>query len=377
MNVETNISEGLWQEIRQNYEEGRFTDAIKDAMFHLSEIIREKANLEGDGLQLVGDAFGGSTPRIRVTKLQSENEKNIQRGVEAILRGLYQAVRNPRSHEKYTDSKQDADAILLFVDYLLRVISQSRAQFTLETYLPRVFDNSFVQNRQYADLLTSEIPAKRCMEVMLAVLQKKEQGDGAKLLYFFRSLLARLEQSEQAETYQRISEELQLSDEFVTIRTVIQILEPSHWPKLQVAARMRIENKLIESIAEGAYNQATGKCSPGGLGTWATRLFPFFTLKSQAANAIMSRLFSDSVQAQDYALKFLGTSLPSLLPVPSERLKKHLIEKLNKGDKRFYDLVGVFDFAADDAAWTEPFKDSMAKFVAAEEPAPEQDDVPF
>ncbi len=380
MNVETSISERLWKEIQQNYEEGRFTDAIKDSILQLSEIIRDKANLEGDGLQLVGDAFGGVTPKIKVTKLQSENDKNIQRGVEALLRGVYQAIRNPRSHEKYTDSKQDADAVILFVDYLLRVINQSSAQFTLENFLPKVFDTSFVKDPKYAELLVSEIPTKRRMEVMLAVLQKKEHGDGEALYFFLAALMAVLEQSDQLEVFQLLSERLQLADEFVTIKTIIQILKPSDWPRLHLAARMRIENKLIESIAEGKYNRATQKCSPGALGTWATGIFRHFTLKSKAANAITNRLFSDSVKAQDYALKFVGAHLPELTPAPSEHLKKRLLEKLSKGDKRFHDMVSAFNLHCDTDVWYDPFKDALEHFVAAKETAPvedEDDDVPF
>lgn len=68
MNLETMVSEKVWAEIRQNYEEGRYTAAILDVIHHLSAIIREKGNLEGDGAQLIGDAFGA---RIRESKSQS------------------------------------------------------------------------------------------------------------------------------------------------------------------------------------------------------------------------------------------------------------------------------------------------------------------
>jgi hypothetical protein len=81
-------------------------------------------------------------------------------------------------------------------------------------------------------------------------------------------------------------------------------MDPADWPKIQLAARMRIENNFIEHIKEGQYNQATGKCTSGALGTWATGLFPYFKLKSQAANAIVGRLVSESNSAKHYALNF-------------------------------------------------------------------------
>ncbi len=354
----------------------RFTDAIKDSIFHLSDIIREKSNLEGDGTQLVGEAFAGTAPKIRVTKLQSENEKNVQRGVESLLRGLYQAIRNPRSHEKYSDSKEDADAIILFVDYLLRVVSQSKAQFTLESYLQKVFDNSFVKSEQYADLLVSEIPTKRRMEVMLEVLREKQNGECEKLHYFFQALISVLENHESEEVLQLISEELRTTDAFESIRNIIQLLDPADWPKLHKAARLRIENKLVQSIAEGAYNRATRKCSPGALGTWATGLFPHFALRTQAMSAIAKRLFSDSVQAQDYALQFFVGHLPSLMNAPPDYLTRGLIERLEKGDQRFFDALDRFEFLGK-GPWTDAFKEALSRFVATEATAPEPDDVPF
>jgi uncharacterized protein (TIGR02391 family) len=157
MNLETTIDANLWGEIQQNYEAARYTDAIKDAVLILTELIREKANLEGDGVSLVGQAFGGANPKIKVTKLQSQSDKDIQAGTEAMLRGIYQAIRNPRSHEKYSDSKDDADAIIVFIDYLLKVINKSRAVFSLDECIASVFDPNFVGNERYAPLIVSKI----------------------------------------------------------------------------------------------------------------------------------------------------------------------------------------------------------------------------
>jgi uncharacterized protein (TIGR02391 family) len=69
---------------------------------------------------LVGQAFGGKTPKLRVNKLQTESDQDIQKGTENLLLGLYQSIRNPRSHGKLTDTKEDADAIILFIIGLTR-----------------------------------------------------------------------------------------------------------------------------------------------------------------------------------------------------------------------------------------------------------------
>lgn len=99
--------------MRNNY-----TGAIIDSIMYINNRIREKADLQNDGISLVGAAFGGNEPKIKLNKLQTESEHNVQKGVEQILRGIIQGIRNPRSHEKFDDSLEHANSIILFISYL-------------------------------------------------------------------------------------------------------------------------------------------------------------------------------------------------------------------------------------------------------------------
>jgi uncharacterized protein (TIGR02391 family) len=93
MNLKTHISNNLWLAIQSNYENGDFNGAILDAIHYLSNLLREKTGVDGDGSSLIGQVFGGEHPRLRINKLQTETEKNEQKGIENILRGIYQAIR--------------------------------------------------------------------------------------------------------------------------------------------------------------------------------------------------------------------------------------------------------------------------------------------
>ena len=190
MNIETSLSEPLRRAVQSAYERREYTAAILDAVYYLSEVIRERSGLDSDGVALVGQAFGGKPPRLKVNKLESESDRSVQQGIESMLRGFYQAIRNPRSHEKHTDSEQDADAIILFVDFLLRIILQSKAPFEKKDFLKRVFDSDFVESDRYANLLVQDIPANKRVEVFIDAFRMKHTGNGSKLLFFFRALLS-------------------------------------------------------------------------------------------------------------------------------------------------------------------------------------------
>ena len=109
--------------------------------------------MQSDVVPLVGQAFGGKSPKLSVNPLQTESDWNVQKGTESLLKGLFQSIRNPRSHEKHSDTKEVADAIILFVNYLLGIIGASKGTFSKAEFLDRVFDTSFVESEKYAQLL--------------------------------------------------------------------------------------------------------------------------------------------------------------------------------------------------------------------------------
>ncbi len=131
---------------------------LKIQLFFLSDLIRNKTGLEGDGASLIGQAFGGNNPKIKLNNMQTDSEKNIQKGMQDLLRGLYTAIRNPRNHDKFVDSRKDADAIILFINYLIKLIDNSKLSFNLDTFIIRIFDAHYVISEEYSDLLAKEIP---------------------------------------------------------------------------------------------------------------------------------------------------------------------------------------------------------------------------
>ncbi len=78
MNLETKLDPRLWDAIRTSHENRNFTGAILDAMYFLSDLIRERTGLESDGVALVGQAFGGSSPKLKVSPLQTESDWNTK-----------------------------------------------------------------------------------------------------------------------------------------------------------------------------------------------------------------------------------------------------------------------------------------------------------
>ena len=77
MKIEDRIRDDLWKAIQAHYERTDYTEAVRDAVFHMSEVLREKGGIEDkDGTKLVETALLGSNPAILVNKNETTTEKD-------------------------------------------------------------------------------------------------------------------------------------------------------------------------------------------------------------------------------------------------------------------------------------------------------------
>ncbi len=192
MNLKSEIRPDLWSAIEKAYESGLFKNAILNGFHFLSDILRERANVDGDGANLVGQALGGETPRLKVNKFQTESERNEQKGLEQILRGLYIGFRNPRSHSQHEDTQTTADSILLFLNHIIGIVSIAKRPFSVEEWSTLVVDKDFVPNQKYVDLLLQEVPINLYNEVLINLFRKKSQGEGSNLNLIFHTMIEKL-----------------------------------------------------------------------------------------------------------------------------------------------------------------------------------------
>jgi uncharacterized protein (TIGR02391 family) len=196
LNLQTHITSELWESLASAYDSGNYSHAVLEAMHHLTTVLRERSGAEGDGVALVGQALGGDAPKLLINGFQSETDRNVQRGIEQVLRGIYLSIRNPRSHEQMTDTQQDADAIIHFIDYILRILTSSKEAFTVESFMASISDIEFVESKRYAELLVAEVPTNRRGDALVALFKSRRTKEIRKLRYVVSTLLAVLSETQ-------------------------------------------------------------------------------------------------------------------------------------------------------------------------------------
>lgn len=119
------LHEKMRDRIRSYYENRQYGQAADEGTKIYCEFIRKMTGLNEDGTELTGKSFGGDAPCIRVANISSETGLNMQKGQEALSRGLILGFRNPISHAPMdsvvptTFSELDCLNILSLISYLL------------------------------------------------------------------------------------------------------------------------------------------------------------------------------------------------------------------------------------------------------------------
>ncbi|MDR5771807.1 MULTISPECIES: TIGR02391 family protein [unclassified Caballeronia] len=377
MNLQTNIPDALWDAIRVAYEAENYSHAVLEATYFISSLLRERAGVDGDGSSLIGQALGGENPKLRLNALQTESDRNVQKGYEQILRGIYLGIRNPRSHEPTQDSKATADSIICFLGHIVTVLSASKDVFTVESFMDKVRDSEFVESQRYAELLVAEIPALRLTEAITVLFATRRALDLKKLRFLVRTLLDALSPTQANNYLSAVSDELRTVTDDASIRSALQMLKPELWQNLQELPRLRIENKLIAGIETGEVLRSGKASSP--LSTWANKFLPHFTLRTEAARTLLSRLEDFDPDARHYAVKFFFSYLDQIMIEPHHVTRAvRAIANAVKNDEEHVRNIVIGSINSLNADWQKRFAEALENETDPENPAVLLDDgTPF
>ena len=340
--IKQHIEERLWNFIKRSYNSEDYKNAILDSIQFVGDIIRDKSGLDNDGNQLVGSAFGGSNPKIKLNKLKTESEKNVQKGIESILRGIYSAYRNPRSHSNINDTEQDAFEIIIFINHLLKLIDKSKGKFSTELFLKRVFDKDFVQNKKYAELLVKEVPKNKAFETSIEIFRNKETGKIHNLRLVWESLQSELSEEEVNEILKLVSEELRFTDSLNQVIRCIALFS-SKWEIIDEDARFRAENKLIQIIPEAEKNYHGQTNESGVYASWLKSIVKVSLLRGEIAFKLYESLESRDESRQRFVIDFFGYQLDELEEdLLFESYKDVFKKELSNGNRLIFDWVSNY-----------------------------------
>lgn len=97
------------------FADGHYEAAVSEAFKSIEVRVRAMTSASQSGVKLMGDAFGGSEPRVSVAQAPGQSGRDEQEGFAALFRGSMLGVRNPRAHDLF--QPQDPQQALEYLGF--------------------------------------------------------------------------------------------------------------------------------------------------------------------------------------------------------------------------------------------------------------------
>lgn len=359
MEIEKRLRPDLWKSIRAHYERSDYTESVRDAVFHVCELLREKSGIEDkDGTKLVDAALMGNNPAIAVSKNETTTEKDFQQGIGFSFKGIMQAVRNPLSHEKTIYTQEDAEAIILYVNFLLNQVDRSGGLTKIENITSLLYDEDFTATEEYAELLLKEVPVKKRYDLLVELFIDRANLHQHILKHFIKKLFDALSKASKADFIRMLNGTLITCKNDTDLRMYLHYFMEFTYSDLDKLVLLRIEDFLIKAVRAGKLvprqNNKTGEQEDSCVGeatlvTWVVDTSKICLLGNQSdiLNALMYKIAYGNYAEKEFVFKYFSNFILMNVKKLSEHHIKQINQQLVRGDQQvyyfLYDSIELFD----------------------------------
>ena len=110
---------------RPAFEAQLYADAVEAALKVVQQMIRDRTDLDLDGVKLMNEAFSPNNPCLVVNASGTETAKSMQEGYHRIFQGVILAIRNPKAHGFVSISKNRCVHFLFFASMLAFTVEEA------------------------------------------------------------------------------------------------------------------------------------------------------------------------------------------------------------------------------------------------------------
>lgn len=363
MDIEALIREDIWDAIQLHYVRKDYSEAIRDATLFICELIRDKSGYTNlDGTKLMEAAFLGANPAIHINKSETQTEKDIQQGIGYALKGIMMSIRNPLSHKIVAYTQDEANSIILYINYLLNKVDEAKSRNKIEDWMELLTDQDFTSSSEYAQELLKEIPNNKKYDILIELFNKRNLLKQNRLNCFIHYAITNFTKIQREDFVNILNRELLLCHDDTNLRMYLHYFLNDTYADLNNLVRLRIEDLILNAVRLGKYNTATNKCDSGSLGSWISRKVDMLSNKDEVINALFNNLDSQDEKSENYVFEYFTNvifdSTLTLNPWQIELINK----KLQSGDKRYYDsLYAAMNFEEKNV-WQDYFKEAYDAF---------------
>lgn len=349
------IREDFYKAIKIHYEQGDYTEALRDAMFFVKDLLQEKSGLvDKDNTKLIEAALLGKNAAIKINKYETESEINFQEGVGFALKGLVMHLRNPISHERIEYSEQDADAQLLYINYLINQIDKSSGRQLITDWLQYLHKSDFTSSKEFAQELIKELPKKQQYDLLISIWRERSSFEPKSINRFIDELVSKLSSQEKTSFVNMMNSELINCCGDNDLSMMFNFFAKHFYGSLKKIVKLHIEDIIKKGINNGTFINKKSIGINAATATWAIDYIDDFVAKEDVVKCIRQRfLFSE--EASDYIQRFFGKYVDLKDIAVLNELKAAIKNRLKHGVKFAYDIIDSykFEYSLSDEPWEE------------------------
>jgi uncharacterized protein (TIGR02391 family) len=123
-----NLHKDLLRFCRAELLQKNYFHAVLEATKSVASKVRLLTGLNSDGAKLIDEAFGGTSPILKINAFKTDTDKSEQKGFVNLAKGLFGTFRNPTVHAPKIEwdlEEQDALDLFTLASYVLRRIDNS------------------------------------------------------------------------------------------------------------------------------------------------------------------------------------------------------------------------------------------------------------
>ena len=323
------MKEILKESIKMHYDNKDYTEVVRDAILCLMNEIRKKSDLQDDdGVNLINKAFSEKKPLIKINKMQTENEKNKQKGINDLSKGIVEYFRNPMSHSKQNYSKEIADALLVIIDkVLLEEIMESKSINSIDDWYLEITSDLSPNTERYAKNLVDSIPK------LITLLYKNRGKLKEEKLIIVNELIKKINEDNFLEYCSMIESDLYGNSKEEDIIKILTFVSKRVWDNFSNLSKVKIEDMVLEDIkkcniflSDESYGYGLVQ-KYGNIAAGAKHLINFFSNKREIANYVYKKLV-DSID-EDYQFDFIIDVFYEIL-IQETKPKYDIINSINQ-----------------------------------------------
>jgi len=126
--IARNFHSEINRHCRKLFLQGNYFHSVFEACKAYNASVKQKAQSPKDGTPLMLDVWGCEKGVLKITRCETQTDKDLQDGIKFLSAGLMQAIRNPTAHEPailWPISKLDCLDILGLISFLFRQLDNS------------------------------------------------------------------------------------------------------------------------------------------------------------------------------------------------------------------------------------------------------------